>query len=439
MKKAVKVVGCTLLSGLLLAGCGNNKQASTEKKSGNDEVKLVFWDENAGPQRTPVWEKLLADFEKENPNITVEYVGLPKDEAKSKMDAAIAANDTPDVASLQSSWLPEFSIRETLLPLDKYYEQSEIKDSINKGAIDFNKEIVRDHKIYGIPYTQNLDILWIRNDLFEENKVTRPNNWDNFFSAADKMTYDNMYGYTIRGGAGGSLQLQRLMYAYSGIDHYLDENGKCTINDPIHVEFVEKYFDMYDKNTPHSDITNGYKEMVAGFDTGVVAMLHHNIGSYGEHSKALKKNQFEAVPLPLSEEDNYVVEGGNTIGISIFKNTQYPEESWKLTEFLNEATSQSYWNENIGQIPTNSEVLQDDWIKDSQHIKVAFDVYDDKKTKLYQPPFYLPDYRSILDNQVDPGIQSVMTGKKTAKEFLDSWAKAIEDSNVKYNKAMKNK
>lgn len=40
------------------------------------------------------------------------------------------------------------------------------------------------------------------------------------------------YGYTIRGGAGGSFQLQRLMFAYNGFEDYVTEDGKSTINDP---------------------------------------------------------------------------------------------------------------------------------------------------------------------------------------------------------------
>ncbi len=38
---------------------------------------------------------------------------------------------------------------------------------------------------------------------------------------------------------------------------------------------------------------------------------------------------------------------------------------------------------------------------------------------------------------VDPGTQKVMSGDSTVQEFLDEWAKAIEDSEAKYNDAMK--
>lgn len=431
MFKGKKLFKLSLVSALSLSVLAGGL-TSVPAVEAQEKVTLTFWDENAGPQRTPIWEELIARFEAENENIEVEYLGLPKDEAKSKIDAAIAANDTPDVASIQTSWLPEFSIREALYPLDEMFETSELNGIINQGAIDFNKQIVNDGQLYGIPYTQNLDILWIREDLFAEAEKEAPATWDAFFEDVEFFTNDDMYGYTIRGGAGGALQLQRLMYAYSGITEYLTEDGKATINDPLHQEFLEKYFALYLKNTPQSDITNGYKEMVATFDSGKAAILHHNIGSFGEHSEALNEDQFEAAPLPKSIEGNYVAEGGNTIGISIFKGTEHPEEAFKLVEFLNNAMSQSYWNQHVGQIPTNSDVMEDDWIKEAQHLSVAFSVYDDESTTLYEPPFYLPDYRSTLDNVVDPGIQSVMAGDKTIEDFLNEWAAAIETSNERY-------
>lgn len=429
-----------LTAGIMLAGCSDEKEGASSEgasptPSTDEPATITFWDENAGPQRTPIWEELIKRFEDENPNIDVEYVGLPKDSAKSKLDAAIAADDMPDVGSVQTSWLPEFAIRDALLPLDEYFADSELNKLINQGAIDFNKEIVQGNGLYGIPYTQNLDILWVRPDWFEEAGVKIPETWDEFFTAVEKMTdkQNSRYGYTIRGGAGGSFQLQRLMFAYNGFKEYVTEDGKATINDPKNVEFVEKYLALYEDYTPKSDITNGYKEMIAGFDTGVVAMVQHNIGSYGEHREALEENQFQAIPLPKTADGKYVAEGGNTIGLSIFKSTENPDAAWKFVEFINSAPSQSYWNEQVGQIPTNGDVIKEDWVQNSPHIQTAFAVYDDPDTILYKPPFYLPDYRSILDNLVDPGTQSVMSGKSTAQEFLDEWAKAIEDSQKQYS------
>ncbi|MFS0637645.1 sugar ABC transporter substrate-binding protein [Mesobacillus foraminis] len=442
-KLSKTLLASSMAAALLLAGCGGQdsaekSNAAPKKDDPNEEVTLTFWDENAGPQRTPIWEELIKRFEEENPNIDVEYVGLPKDSAKTKYDAAIAANDTPDVGSVQTSWLPEFSLRDALLPLDSYFEEWDQKDKINAGAIDFNKDIVNDNKLYGIPYTQNLDILWVRPDWFKEKGTKIPETWDEFFTAVEEQTdkANNRYGYTIRGGAGGSFQLQRLMYAYSGEEEYI-KDGKSTINSPEHAEFLKKYFALYKEYTPKSDITNGYKEMIAGFDTGAVAMVQHNIGSFGEHSEALEPDQFQAIPLPKTSDGKYVAEGGNTIGVSIFKDTEHPEAAWKFTSFLNSKESQSYWNKEVGQIPTNADVLEEAWVKESPHIQTAFKVYDDPNTILYKPPFYLPEYRSILDSTVDSGTQAVLSGKMSVEDFLDEWATAVEEAQKKYDEHFK--
>ena len=70
-----------------------------------------------------------------------------------------------------------------------------------------------------------------------------PTNWNDFFTAVEKMTdaSNDKYGLCIRGGAGSANTLEMLMYAYSGLDHYFTEDGKSTINDPKNVEFVQKY------------------------------------------------------------------------------------------------------------------------------------------------------------------------------------------------------
>ena len=61
------------------------------------------------------------------------------------------------------------------------------------------------------------------------------------------MTSDGRYGYTIRGGSGGSFQLQRLMFAYSGLKIILMKMVTSTINDPKHVEFLRSTSILYEK------------------------------------------------------------------------------------------------------------------------------------------------------------------------------------------------
>ncbi|MEH7272437.1 ABC transporter substrate-binding protein [Neobacillus vireti] len=439
-KRTTSVMALIMIIGLLLTGCKGKYSFYQQTNQEEDKlIKIIFWDDNTGPQRTPIWDELITRFEKEHPTIDVVYVGLPKDSAKAMFDAAIASGEMPDVASVYASWLPEFSMRDALMPLDTNFSKWSEKEKINKAAIEFNKRIVHNQKLYGIPYTQNLDILWVRSDWFKEANLNTPDTWDDFFQSVERLTdkMNNRYGYSIRGGAGGSFQLQRMMYTYSGIETYF-KDGKSTINDPKHVEFLKRYFALYQTYTPISDITNDYKAMIAGFDSGKIAMVQHNIGSFAEHSEALNPGQFQAIPLPKSIKGHYVAEDGNTIGLSMFKGTEHPEETWKFITFINSQWAQSFWNQRVGQIPTYTDVFDEEWVKTSPHIQTALKVYNDPNTILFQPPFYLTGYRTILNTIVDTGTQSVLSGKITVEEFLDNWAEAMEEAERQYDESLAN-
>lgn len=434
-KKTAKILlsACLMSSLIFAAGCGQ-KDAAQSAKPG-EKVKIVFWDENAGPDRTPYYEVLIKKFEAQNPNIHVEYVGLPKKSAKQKIDTSIAANDLPDVSGVQTSWVADFTARKVLLDMDPFFSKWSEKDKISPSIIQSNRDMVLDKKLYQLPNTMNMEILWYRPDWFKEANVKAPENWDEFFTAVEKMTDKdkNRYGFTIRGGDGASFQLQRMMFAYSGYTDFFDANGKCRINDPKHVEFVKKYLGLYQTFTPKSDVTNGYKEMVAAFDTGAVAMVQHNIGSYSEHKKSMKPEQYAPLQLPKTADGKIMQEGGNTNGYGIFKTTKHPEEAWKFVSFLCSQESQSYWNQNIGQIPTHMDALKEPWAKELPHMQVALKELSDPNFRIYQPPMQLPEYRAILDQTVDPGIQAVMTGKKTVEEFLNEVAAKFETSKKKYD------
>lgn len=417
------------------------KTIQLQPSNGKEEkVQIMFWDDNEDPDRKALWEELIGRFESENPSIDVVYMALHKDSAKSKLDAAVASRDTPDVASVYTSWLPEFAEKNALLPLDTYFESWSKKEKINEDSIRFNRTIVKDNLLYGVPYTQNLDVLWIRSDWLEEAGVEIPETWEGFFNTAQLLTDkpSNQFGYSIRGGAGSSFQLQRLMYAYSGIGTYF-QDGKSTLNHPKHIKFLEKYFSLYQQYTPKSDIANDYYMLVAGFDAGIVGMIQHNLGSYGEHKQSLEKEQFEAVPLPKSTSGRHVVEGGNTIGLSIFKDTKHPDEAWEFVQYINSKDAQSFWNKEVGQIPTNSDAMREDWVKGAAHIQRAIEIYEDPATVVYEPAFYLPEYRSILNMVVDSGIQAVLSGQKTVEEFLNEWAHAVEEANKQYKTHALNK
>lgn len=435
----------SMLTSSVLAGCssnGNSSKAADSQPKPGEKVKITFWDENGGPARTPLYDELIKKFQASQSDIQIEYVAVPQANALEKYNVAIAASSMPDVGGVQIGWLSNFVAKKALLPLDPYFDKWEDNGKMLTNIISGVKSSSPDGKLYMLPNTSNFSCIWYRPDVFKEAGIAAfPDNWDDLFKDIEKLTdkSKNKYGFTIRGGSGSAAVLTDLLFSYSGITDYFDASGKCNIRDPKHVEFVKRYLGMYTKYTPESDITSSWKEIAANFDTGVSAMLYHNLGSYSNHMDAFKdESKFAAAPLPKSSKGTRtLISSSSATGYGIFSNTKKADAAWKFVSFLANKDSQSYFNQNVGQMPTNKDVISDDWVKKSQSVNTALTTMNESTTKSITLPIYLPDYSVILTKTVEPGIQAFMSGKMTAEELLDTWATEMEKAKADYDKANK--
>ena len=436
MKKTI-----TLLAALLFAGgiaMANGTAEKGPEKAGKP-VTLTFWYENAGPARTPYIQELIARFEKDNPDIKIEYSGFSNSDAKSKLDVAVASLQTPDVSGLQLDWLTGSVTNGALEPLDAYFNKWAEHADQNDKIISLLRSYDAKGGLYMLPNTTNFTpTYWIRSDWLKQKNMKVPQTWDEFFSVIQKMSdvKNGVYGYSIRGGAGAAEQLIDYLYGYSGIDKMFTADGQSTINDPKNVEALTRLASIYNVYTPQSDITNAYKEMVAAFDSGTVAMIQHNLGSYSEHSKALGEDQFEAFAPPAGASGKRIVSSMPT-GFCIYKNSKHKDAAFRFISYLCSKDAQSYFNQKIGQMPVNTKVINEPWLTQAQRIKVALTAMSDKNTALIVKPQYLPDYSTISNQQATPDFQAVLAGKMTPKVMLDRWAQTLTSARKEYMKYIK--
>jgi multiple sugar transport system substrate-binding protein len=439
-KKTISLtVIIAIVISMIMTACSTAKPASSSSASAisasTGPVTITFWDENAGPTRTPYYSELIKQFEAANPNITVNYLGLPQTSSEQKMNVAVASNTAPDVSGMQIGWLSSFIAKNCLLPLDSYFNNWSEKNDISSSYIQALRAVPADKKLYMMPWSANMPTFWYRTDLFQGAGLSAPSTWNDFFNDISKLTdkSKNQYGYTIRGGSGGGYQLLDFLVSYSGITSYFDAKGKSTLTDSKVLEGLKKLVATYNVDTPASDITNGYTQMVAQFDSGSVAIMQHNMGSYSTHQQSLA-GKFAAMKIPKAVNGKQVVTDIGLIGPVIYKSTKNPDAAWKFVSFLGSHSSQSYWNQNIGQLPTNSLVSSDSWIKDMQHLTLGMSYLGEKNAIVVMEPYYLPDFDSIMTNTVQPNFQSVLAGKMTPSDFLTTWANAMTKAQADYVK-----
>jgi len=449
-KNLVRTLSVMALSAsVLLSACSNSSSGNvsntkinkgdTEKAAGGKET-VTFWAAAVTPERDGFFKQIVQDFEKQNPNITVNYLGVPGDLSayEQKVNVAMSAGQAPDITNDFNS---DLIARGVLEPIDDYFNKWSEKDKINPVTVQSVKSLdPKGGKMYALPYSEQAWNVWIRPDWFKQDNIEIPQKWNQFFTATQKLTNKSkgQFGLSIRGGAGSANTLEMLMYSYSGITNYFTKDGKSTINNPKNVEFVEKYLGQYNVTTPEDDINKGWTELAATFQSGKAAMVVHNLGSASSHDKAFGGDQskYMAIPFPKSVKGTEVHPQPGPLGLTMSKSAKYKDAVWKfMTYYLSKDVNSAY-GKLYGEIPANLDAASDTWVQDLPYMKMGAQLFNSKETKFTDNPYYLPGY-TVVQKKVEPMIQEVMAKKMTAKELLDQWADLLTQEKANYDASHK--
>ena len=185
--------------------------------------KLVVWagEQMSNPVVAEGWNKLKADFEAQNPGITVEYM-LPTGMIDNgAVQAAIQSDAGPDVL-LTNSGLGRMTtvVKAKLVrPLTTYYEEHGWKDQIFPWLYDVLKGQFGG-EIYEVPDGFDAIGLWYHKDLFEKNGWKIGGSWADFEALLAKMKEAGIEPLVVgpRKGANGGHLAGNFFQAAAGTD-----------------------------------------------------------------------------------------------------------------------------------------------------------------------------------------------------------------------------
>lgn len=431
MKKLFSVVMISvLILGVMVSCC------SGELK----KTKIVYWHWDGNPTSMPIYQELVKRFMKQNPNIEVEFVGLPAESYMQKYNTAIATNSVPDAAGIRDVDLSVLYSQDALEPLNSRFGSWKEKGSISKSVLDGAKILVPNKKLYVLPFFVTVDTAWYNKKLFDQNGITPPKTFDQFIKLCEKYAdpKDGKYFFSLRGGAGSLENLWDFIFSYAGTNQVFDAKGNCKINGPLFVKAFDMYASIYWNGwTSRDSITNSFKEMVAEFGTGTSMYVYHNSSSLPEHKKNLGEGNFMNAPQLVGPSGIRVTKAPSFCGPVVFKASKNKDAAWKLVTYLASAEGASYLCEKEGRVPVNDGVYNDAWYKNDPYLQTYKEVLKSANTKNLVHPQWLPQWSEFRSKVQEPDLQAVLLKKKTAKEVLDNWAKLLTQYQKEYLKAMK--
>ena len=400
-------------------GSGDTGSTDSSSDSGEESkdgvVQLTFMGLEASPLETQAVKDGIAAFEKENPNIKVNYTpGLAGSEYNAKLLSSAAAGSLPDVMFVSAESYRAIVSKGALWDITDQFDENYPLDDF----IDSSRQIMEvDGHVYGISSCTVSPIVYYNKDVFDQKGIDYPsadpeNCWtiDEFRDVAKKLTSDDIYGVYGLETVADTLNAQLLS---NGGTRYNEDYTKSTMNSPENKEVFEiiKAIRTEDGSAPDASTLDAVgmsaKQML---QTGKVAMLVD--GSWSLQELAASDMNIGMAPLPSYGK---VLTTGQAHLHCIAETSKHKDEAWQFLQFLSGMDYQGALVKSGLWMPNRYSMYEDDAVAQWYDEKVHGDSY--KKMLTY-----------FRDAAVDPtALQLTSQARDIIAEETDMYFKQDQD------------
>lgn len=339
-----------LLVLLLTAGCGSPSVISdpknVQKLNEQDKTVITFWNTYSDKEAWLLEEKLIPAFEREHPDIRIESRNLIfNNELKNTLIARTTSDRGPDVVRLNLSWVPEFSHKGLIVPLNGF---PGFTDTISRFDPYLRDVGLYKNEYYSLPlnlYTKAA--IFNRKLLMEAGYESPPRTMEEVLQIARR------HRYTI--GMEGFWGWHSLSYLYSLGGALTDENhtrASGYLNGEGSVHAVEQLKALYQEKLLVLSTKSTTGELWPSVLDGDMLMTDDGPWFYSLLDKdELDQAQRLTIPVvfPHHNESSSIVGGENLV---IMKGSKRQAEAWTFMKWMTSKEVQLVMSQ-TGLIPTN--------------------------------------------------------------------------------------
>lgn len=349
MKKRIAALLMISLTASVLAGC-QDKETQTEaltsgaateesasketaKEEGSSEtVEINYLTYRSQADRHP--EKLIAEFEKQNPGIKVKYQVVKNiDEYLKAQQVRMLSGTDIDVTTVRPESIEDYVEAGYLMDLTG----NEYLENYKEGMLD---KITKDGKVYGIADAINLIGVYYNKTMFEENGIKVPKTYQEFIDACNTFKEKGIYSMANGCKDGWPINFDIYTYMHDLIvkDPEIFEKanrGEISYTDPVFTDAFKKIDDFYNAGYIHPDAMSFTgDDAVSLFVSQQIPMLCQGEWQATVFDDAQLEFDLGVFAIPVESTDETVIPvsvGSYNVGIS---STKHPEEVNKFLEFM---------------------------------------------------------------------------------------------------------
>ncbi len=409
-----------------------NDYRSSAKKSKNSLTLWVNWGQDQARVLNSLAQSTFTAEEKIDVEVQV---------VNATVVQAILSGNGPDMVLQYSRTEPvNLAMRGALYDLTNFPDYEEVLENFAPGAAT---PYYYKGGLYGLPDTQNFDVLFYRTDILEELKIDVPKTWDEFKGAAEILLHNNLSAYipytqiaettTVNVGVGGLTAYPTLLLQ-NDISLYTKDGKKSNLTTPEALNVFADWTSFYTELKIPTQM-NFYNRFRSGTTPIGVAPYSTAITISTEAPELEGKWGMTLVPGTVREDGtiDHTVSGSGT-ACSILNISKNKEAAWKFLKWWTSAETQTKFSTNVESIlgplgrvmVSNTEALkslswseeelsaileQREWLEEIPEMPGSYQV-----SRSIDMAFY-----NVINNHVNPKDILTEWGKNADNEIARKW------------------
>lgn len=367
-------------------------------------------------------DALCAQYHEENPDVVVKpvYAGSYAD-TRTKVQAAIKAGNTPDMAIMFSIDLYSLLAMDAIADMDSFCTTEEDKEWLNGFYEGFMMNSRDGETTYGIPWQRSTIVLYYNKDAFEEaglDPEKAPATWDELREYAQLLTKkegsETRYGIEIPSDGYAYWMLQTFCTQQSGFNLMNDTGTEVYYNDERTAEGLSFWKSLAEDGSMPEGIV-AWATTPSDFIEGKTAMMYHTTGNLTNVKNSVDFD-FGVAMLPANETYGSPTGGGN---FYIFKGVseERQQAAFEFIQWMTDDERVAQWSIDTGYVATRPSAYETErmlaYAEEFPYCLVARDQleYGYAELSTYN--------QAEVQKAIDDAISYVMTDQASVEEALE--------------------
>lgn len=373
--------------------------------------ELVFWTLQMN-DFSDYMNKVIEDFEADNPNIKIKWVDVPFSEGEKRTLAAVLSDNPPDLINLNPDFSALLAERGALHEIDDNFTSQYNKSITN--SLKYNG------KLYSLPWYATSAITIYNKELLSKSKLELPKTYNDILNTAP----------IIKSETGAFVMLPNIT-ENDTMARILNKYGISmqNINSDKSKEVFNIFKTLYEKEyIPKESITQTHREALEKYMSGQTVFFQAG-ANFLNMIKENAPSVYEVTDISNQLTGDFGNYDFSLMNLVIPEKSKHKADAIKFALFLTNAENQLELAKLTNILAVNETALQNDfYTKYDKSDKLAkARAISAKQLNNVEPAYHTARNQKEINTLINSAVQEILSGKTPIDKALENLAQKFKE------------